>query len=244
MSMLIFGCYFVRPKFNYFTDTHCKMSNACCESNVLFFWIRFYANEITIKSHHVVLFWYRVTELSQQFFAFQFGSIFNICFSNAIIPSIGELYKLFRIDTRNITGIFFYSSLSSVIFFSVLFSFLFLSIYHTFTLRITVQFFVSLFHNFYFQFVFISIGELKTTTSHFYLRKKKEIWWRKTQQLCSLFPHCCFCRTCAVVASNVTYVLNGSLMCVCFCLSHQRISLCCCVSLKMRKRKNDKHQIK
>lgn len=143
-----------------------------------------------------------MTELSQQFFAFQFGSIFNICFSNAIIPSIGELYKLFRIDTRNITGIFFYSSLSSVIFFFVLFSFLFLSIYHTFTLRITVQFFVSLFHNFYFQFVFISIGELNTTTLHFYLNQKKNYRNLVKKNTTTLFtfptllllPNVCCCR--------------------------------------------------
>lgn len=241
MSMLIFGCYFVRPKFNYFTDTHCKMSNACCESNV-FFCIRFYATEITIKSHHVVLFWYRVTELSQQFFAFQFGSIFNICFSNAIISSIGELYKLFRIDTRNITGIFFLLHSLAYFFRSLFFSFL-VNLSHVYIKNHSAIFRFSI-SQYLFSVRFHFNRRIKNNNFTFLFEKKKEIWWRKTQQLCSLFPHCCFCRTCAVVASNVTYVLNGSLMCVCFCLSHQRISLCCCVSLKMRKRKNDKHQIK
>lgn len=122
----------------------------------VFFFIRFSATEITIKSHHVVLFWYRVwPNYLNNSLPFKFGSIFNICFSNAIIPSIGELYKLFRIDTGISLEFFFSSSTLERIFLS--FSILFLSIYHTFTLRITVQFFsflyftISIFSSFSFQ---------------------------------------------------------------------------------------------
>lgn len=211
----------------------------------VFFFIRFYATEITIKSHHVVLFWYRVTELSQQFFAFKFGSIFNICFSNAIIPSISELYKLFRIDTGISLEFFFLLPLLSV-FFVVLYSFL-VNLSHVYIKNHSAIFFISLFHNIYFQFVFISIGELNTTTLHFYLNQKKiyrNLVKKNTTTLFTfptllLLPNVCCCRFERHLRSKWF-----SHVCLFLSQSPTNQSLLLCISENEKKRKNDKHQIK